>query len=67
MKVRTNIAMNGHPSCVVFDLPDVEAKALIAQGNAVAASKDDGAAVESAALEQPENAAMPRARKSKSA
>lgn len=68
MKVRTNIAMLGHPSCVVFDLPDVEAKALIAQGNATPAGKDDGdavepktAVIESASFEPAEAATMPKA------
>jgi hypothetical protein len=70
MKVRTNIAMYGHPSCVVFDLPDAEAKALIGQGNATAAGKDDGDAIkpiESASFEPAESATLPKATARKAA
>jgi len=72
MKVRTKIAMYGYSSCVVLDLPDGEAKALVAQGLATVATKDDGpaesrevAAPEAATVEAPENAATekPRGRK----
>ena len=43
MKVRTNIAMYGRNSGVVFDLPKEEAESLIAMGNAsLPTSEDDG-------------------------
>jgi len=39
MKIRTNIAMLGYPSCSVLDIDDDDAASLIARGFAVASSE----------------------------